>query len=142
MKLTLIVFIVLILIAGCYKDVKTGESVKKDIAKEEIKDKFVSNGKLPIEPTIVEEDPLRNEVMDFIKNFILRISFPKVDGYPVRPDKDSFKFVGFTVKGDTYTAVVQFKLNTMKGPLNKQYYFKLQHLGQSTYNILELREDK
>ncbi|MBD3164128.1 hypothetical protein GF323_02935 [Candidatus Woesearchaeota archaeon] len=132
MRHFLVFLFIVFLSAGCYHDVKTGQSIEQKIIREENRE---------LKAIDISDDPKKSEIMDFAAGFISSIAFPEVDGYPVKADQASFKMVGLTIEDDVYTVTTQFRLRTMKGPRNKQYTLKLRDLGNA-YKILYVREDK
>jgi hypothetical protein len=139
MRKTIIILFLILFLIGCSKDSKTGMAFDQ---KQEILKEFVNETKAEeiLKPIDITDDPKKQEVLEFIKGFIGTISFPKVDGFPVKSDDNSFKFVGFMIDGKEYTTIIQFRLKTMKGSVKKQYTIIVEDLDGS-YKPKWVRED-
>jgi hypothetical protein len=139
MKYLPILLISLLLLSACAKTEKTGQAI--NIEKEKIKEQFEVE-EPEFEPIDISQDPKKQEALDFVTDFIISLSFPKVEGFPATPDRNSFQLVGFIIDREIYTTITQFRLRTMAGPYNKQFTIRLKDLGNSEYEILEVVEDK
>ncbi|MBR9698963.1 hypothetical protein GOV09_00715 [Candidatus Woesearchaeota archaeon] len=133
-------FIVCLFILGC-SQIAVDE---REQYRQEILDEFEDiDQKIPEQkPVNISDDPKKQEVMDFVKNFFNTINYQSVDDSPVRPNDRSFQFAGFLVEDTVYSTVVTFRLNSLQGPTDKQYRVIIEDLGEGKYKLLEVEEEK